>query len=319
MDLGSSPGQTARSVFNYVAYGLRIRSFLELPELATDDGDPDTLDVIVRLGPVGREVDDVDDNGRAFWASANEACYFYKKSGKYLVREGREIVVEPVQGAPKMLVRLSLIGPVLGLILIQRGFLLLHASAIAIEERGVAFLGGHAWGKSTLAASLHALGHRLLSDDLTAIQLRHSGEAMIIPSFPHLRLWPDVVTSLGESAERLPKLHPELDKRRLRVKDRFDVAPVPLELLCVLGQGPQLSLQRMEPELAVAALLTHWYGARFGPGILACVDLSAHFLRCAQVAQSVSVARLRRPASENPADLDFARAIEADVRRYLGG
>jgi hypothetical protein len=295
-----------------------MRSPIALPELLAAGPEPEPPDVTVRRGSVDREFVQVDDRGRAFFsASDGEACYFYKNSGKYLVREGREIIVDPTPGAPEMLVRLSLIGPALGLVLIQRGFFLLHASAVAIEGHGVAFLGGYAYGKSTIAASLHALGHRLLSDDLTALQLEEAAKPMVIPSFPHLKLWPDAVSSLGRPAEELPRVHPELEKRRLRVNDRFDVTAVALERLFVLSKGPTVTVQHVEPESAVTELLGHWYGARFGPELLQSMDVPEHFLRCTRLAQNVPLLKLQRPVAENPTDPEFARAIESAVRCEL--
>jgi hypothetical protein len=304
-------------VFTHLAFGLRISSPIKLAgliEVASGEA-PD--DVVVRYGTVAHEFEETGSQNRGFWSSGSEACYFYRKSGKYLVRGGREIIVDPVPEAPEMLVRLSLIGPALGLALIQRGLLLVHASTVAIDRSGVAFLGGHSWGKSTLAAALHGLGHRLVSDDLTAVDLREAREAVVLPSFPHMKLWPDTVSSLGQAAEQLPQLHPELEKRQLQVEERFEMAPVPLALLCVLSKGPEVELSRVEPELAVKELLRHWYGARFGPGIVESMDLSEHFLRCAQLAQQVPLVRLQRPPSENPTEPEFAKAIEAAVRREL--
>src|SRR3989454_2089338 len=62
-------------------------------------------------------------------------------------REGREIVVEPAPGVDAGTLRLFLLGPVRAVLLHQRGFLVLHASAVVLD--------GGADRKSTRLNSSH--------------------------------------------------------------------------------------------------------------------------------------------------------------------
>ena len=97
------------------------------------------------------------------------------------------------------LLRLYLLGPALALLLHQRGFLVLHASAVSLDGGVVAFLGHSGHGKSTTAATLHARGAAIVADDVVAVDLGAPGGPAALPGFPLLKLWPDAVTALGEN------------------------------------------------------------------------------------------------------------------------
>src|SRR5436853_7875447 len=89
--------------------------------------------------------------------------------GRFTIRPHRSVKVEPARGVPPAVVREFVRGPVAAARLRQQGLLVLHASAVTINDRAVVICGGSGWGKSTLAAALHRRGHRLLTDDFAAI------------------------------------------------------------------------------------------------------------------------------------------------------
>lgn len=292
-------------MFSYIAYGLGIHSALPLPELmASEAGE----DVVVRLGKVDRLPSSVDATGCGFWATAEEACHFLEDAGAFLARGGREIIVDPASAADERVLRLSILGPALALVLHQRGRFVLHASAIAMHGGAVAFLGGRGWGKSTLAAALYAQGHSLLADDVTALTVR-MGCPTVLPGFPQLKLWPEVVVSLGQAPETLPRLHPLFEKRARRVTWEFSRMDFPLRCIYVLAPGPAPAIEPLRPQEALVELVRHWYGARFGIELLRPSGLSSLFLQCGNLANRVPVCRLRRPSSLTTLR-DVARLVE---------
>lgn len=294
-------------MFSYLAYGLGISSTLPLPELLAREG---AADVAIRLGKVDCSRLETVDGQHAFWATPMEACHLYKGTGAFLVRDGREIIVDPVPRADERVLRLSLLGPAMALILHQRGQFVLHASAIAIAGGALGFLGGNGSGKSTMAAALHTRGYDLLADDVTAMHLG-SGFPTVSPSFPQLKLWPDSAVALGNVPEVMPQLHPDLEKRACYVTERFAPLSVPLKRLYVLAVGPTLEVVPLPPQEAVRELLHHWYGVRFSRRLLQVVDIEQHFLRCVSVANTVNIKRLQRPPSLEALP-DLVRLIEED-------
>ncbi len=130
-----------------------------------------------------------------------------------------------------------LLGPILGFVLRLRGVACLHASAVAVGGQAIALLGPPGTGKSTTAAALAKLGHAVLSDNVLA--LVDQGNTFLAQSgYPRLCLWPDSVRLLFGSADALPLLTPNWDKRYLPLKGdgyRFQEAPLPLAVIYVLG------------------------------------------------------------------------------------
>ncbi len=122
-----------------------------------------------------------------------------------------------------------LLGPVLGFALRRRGVLALHASAVLIGGRAVAFLGRSGAGKSTTAAAFAAAGVPVLSDDVVAVRMI-GGEATVFPSYRLLRLWDESEKILFGTVGELPKLTPTWDKRALPLGAAFPfhAAPAPL-------------------------------------------------------------------------------------------
>lgn len=254
----------------------------------------------------------VDEDGHGFWAVPPAACHYFENVGAFLVTAGREIVVDAAPDADPSLVRISVLGPALGLLLHQRGHLVLHASAVSSKGRAVAFLGARGFGKSTLATLLHARGWGVISDDVTAVDM--SGEApLVLAGYPQVKLWPDVVYAVGASPEALPRLHPLFDKRALPVERGYTRQSLPLERVYVLSAGDEAAVEPLSPVEAVVSIIPHWYGVRFGEPFLRSGDVAAlHLEQCGRLATHVEMRRLVRPrvtwSAETLADL-----VEADL------
>lgn len=291
-------------MFTYVAYGLGIHSALELPELTPGPAPPD---VAVGLG----HVPDVPSNSAAgdglLRVSAGETCLHWPDVGAVLLRHGREITLDPRPGVAMDLLRLYLLGPVLGLLLHQRGLLVLHASAVVLGGGVAVFLGPSGHGKSTTAAMLHARGHAVVADDMVAVDLRAPGGPAALPGFPQLNLWPDAVSALGEIPEDLPRIHPG-EEKRARAVSTAATAPRPLRRVFVLTDAESLGLEPLGGHAAVFELLQHAYIAP----VLERLGSSSFLAQCARLAAVVPVRRLRRPRCLAGLE-ELATLIEADA------
>ncbi|MEM9540384.1 MAG: hypothetical protein AAGA60_12905 [Cyanobacteria bacterium P01_E01_bin.42] len=136
-----------------------------------------------------------------------------------------------------------LLGPVLAFVLRWQKVLCLHASAIAVEGRAIAFVGIAGAGKSTTAAAFAQQGYPVLSDDVVALDWQENAP-YVRPAYPRLRLWPESVDFLYGSRDRLPAIvpsNPTWDKRYLDLtqeKYTFQSSPLPLAQIYLL-QGRQ--------------------------------------------------------------------------------
>ena len=247
-----------------------------------------------------------------FSIDAAGACYAYKGAGAFFIRQGNKITVDPEPNADERTLRLCLLGPALSLALHQRGRFVLHGSAVAIGGRAIGFLGGNGWGKSTLAAACHRLGHEMITDDVLVIDFDAETPA-ILPSYPQFKLWPKAATALGELPDSLPIVHPEFDKRARPVTQRFARSSVPIRGFYVLGRGEALTIERLSPPEGLRSLLNYWYGRRFGAPWLRAIDRRAYFERSANLAKCVRISRLLRPGDLSSLETQV-RLLEEDVR-----
>ncbi len=290
--------------FGYQAYGLSIRSGIRLPELLPHRA---RADAIVRLGRADRR-HRTGDPARLAHVTARSTYLWWDGVGAIRVHGGREILADRVAGAEPRVLRSFLLGPAFGALLRQRGALVLHASAVKLEGGAIVFLGGSGWGKSTLAAALHARGHPLLADDVVA--LRADGARWLVsPSFPQLSLWPDAASVLGSPPDSLPRLHPSGQKRTRRAGVRFSTEPCSLSRLYVLAAGASHAIEALPRCDALVELLRHSYGAL----TLHRVRTTKHFRQCARLAAEIPVTRLRFPRSLTALP-EVACLVEEDSR-----
>src|SRR5436309_15917432 len=120
----------------YRAYGLLVRSALALPELEPDEGVPE---VEIRLGPAVRSERTRSD--ASVRATARRIRLRWGSVGTFTVREGREIVVCRAEDADERGVPLCLLGPARTALLHDRRLRTLHASRVAVDRAGLAFVG----------------------------------------------------------------------------------------------------------------------------------------------------------------------------------
>lgn len=295
--------------YSYFAYGLTLRSRLALPELSTvsPSAAPDVTIERCNLTPVPEEVtSEATLLGRFH---GNTVHYVWRDYGQFLLRGGREVHYCPLPGAPEDTVRAPLLGVVLGTILHQRGIYTLHASAVSVENGAVAFIGQKGAGKSTTAAALHQRGHRLLTDDVMAVEFTEQGTFVVQPAFPRIKLQPDALSALGHEPTALPRLHNNLDKRIYSADRNFQPGATPLRRIYVLSWGDTCRSSQLSLTDGLVQLLSHAYAARF---LGADAAGEKHFRQSQAIVQQVPVHRLERPSDLDRLS-DFLEFIESDL------
>ena len=282
-------------MYNYIAYNLGICSALPLPELQISA--ESRADVLILLGRVDwsppPRASGEEEPSFEIWSGT--AYFSWAQLGRFRVREGREIIIDPDLGVDERILRLPLLGTIFAVLLHQRGHLVLHASAAAIEGEAVIFLGNKGRGKSTMAATLYGRGHHLIADDVVSITI-DNGRPMVLPGFPQLRLCPGApAASLGDDQRILPELVDGYEKRGRPVTDRFARKPLPIKRIYVLGLGPVSMLKLLDPQAALLMLIANSYMARFGKQLLHGPEASTHLRQCTALLMQIPVYRLERP------------------------
>lgn len=301
-------------MFYFFAYGFNIYSDLELPELQKSFDREVADDITIRLGVVDRFTSEK--TSQNYLYIDGDTAYMYAYSlGKFVVREGKEIIVEPFPNVRKEALRLLLLGSVLTMALHQRGLLILHGSAVAINDGGAIFVGAKGQGKSTMTAALYARGHQLVADDICAIKFTETGEAILLPGFPQIKLWSEAVRStVKDDVATLRKIHPQVEKYAYPTSNNFYNSPCPIKKIYQLGMGSQPQVVPLSGQTAFAALIANLYIPILSQKELMKDEYTPfHLEQCTKLANGVPIARLERPRS---LDLlpDVARLVEEDLQ-----
>ena len=294
-------------MYFYKAYGLGIRSEIQLPELLVGSR---AFDVDIKREKIAsnfkRQMKD-----DCFWANDSELFRLYPNISSFLIRQGREIIVDPNAGVNENIIRPYLLGNIFGSLLHQRGLLVLHGSAVMMNGKAVVILGPSGSGKSTAAASLISKGYSLVADDVIAINGDINGFLFVYPSFPQLKLFSDVAVSLGYDPKILPYDHPEESKLVVRFTSEFSSDPIPLARIYILKKGDPTNIIRLGQMESMIKLVQNSYAVK---SLNARANLSSHFSQCTKVAKYVPICRFIRPFDIDSLP-DFANALENDVRK----
>jgi hypothetical protein len=294
--------------------GWRVLSEPHLPELAPWAGHDRAPDIVIRYGRVPDRLDDLVDDGQFLQIDRRGTCLLRIESvAAYLVKgSGDEVIISPQPGAEEVEIRAFLLGSVLGFLCHQRGLFPLHASCVAVDGKAALFCGPRGAGKSTAAIQLIMRGHRLLADDVCAIDVHAAGAPLVLPAFPRLKLSQNTLSALNIPRDGLER--DQLDqqnKYHYIPAEAFRAKPLPLGRIFLLRTaGPDMpdgciQLERLVQKIAALGeeVFRPQTGAALG---------RTHSLLTAQalIAGSTPIWRITRRL--DPLDMDrWLRQVEA--------
>jgi len=142
-----------RAFFSYLVNGRTINSQVALPQLVAGGH---AADVKVRISSGNQLSMEPPPKENHYEITGDSARLSWKDVGTFVIQDKREVLVYPLPNVGVGMLQLLLLGPVLAVLLKLRGHLVLHASGVMFDDGAVAFLGASGWGKSILAAALHA-------------------------------------------------------------------------------------------------------------------------------------------------------------------
>jgi hypothetical protein len=230
----------------YKAYNLYIASEIEMPELLEIEGE---ADITIRFGQVNHAAVIQNNFGDYFAGEIVDIA-------KFSLERGCQVTIDPVPGVDEDILRTVLLGPVLCILLRQRGLLVLHASAVNIEGQAVAFMGGSGWGKSTLATAFHTQGYEVLTDDVMPIQM-DSGYPLVFPAYPQFKVWKDAIVSLGHNTDNLSPIFKDAPKLSYKFSHGFRQTPLKLYRIYLLDKGDEHKISEIHPQEAFVNLVRH--------------------------------------------------------------
>lgn len=279
--------------FDYRLFGLAVRSELAIPELpvAETPGEPE---VFIRSGK---------SNAGARIAVDGIA--------EFVVAGGRDIWVSAAPGVSPRNVRLYLLGSAMGLLLHQRGLLPLHANAVELDGKAIAFMGPSGSGKSTLAAWFHDRGHVVVADDVCVVRFAEGNRPFVFPGLPRLRLWKEALEATGRQAAHF--------KRSYAGDEEWDKFDVPLDrtsspesltalvAIYLLDAGDESRIEPLKGIAAAEALFANTYRGRF---VAESGEPKLHWEGCVRLVQSTPIFRAVRRWGLDSLDQESGRLLE---------
>ncbi len=284
--------------YHYSAFGLNIGSEIELAgftERATEAKD----NVTIRFRTIlSSDVDRLLGNARTYKTPgcdvrvSERAMFFdYPKSASILVSDGTDVVLDLKPGSHANDLTPYLTGYILAVLLLQRGYLVLHASVVLLNGRAVGFLGSKGFGKSTLAADLTVRGYSLVSDDHLPIIFREN-MVVTLPGSSQMKLFADSLAGVGVNSAGLAPVHPLAAKYMLPANSTLTDEAIPLSAVYLLSNDEDLGIESLQPSLAFIEAVRHTHVNFY----LEDANVrERHFADCNQLIQKVPFFLLKRP------------------------
>jgi hypothetical protein len=290
MKAAANKFQSGESYF-YRAFGLNIRSSIEIPELIAAAGVPD---VSIRYGSVPDQLEEPKKISVRFQAKQDLFLLKVDNVAKYLVYKGNEITVQKYPGATEEEIHLFLLGSAIGALIHQRGMFPVHASSVKVDGGCVMFCGASGDGKSTTAKAFLERGYPLHTDDICVISINGEGIPMVSPESPHLKLWEDSLLEIGKNPEAYSRVRHVINKFTVLVEDSFDLTALPVKKIYILspGNSSDIKITGIKGVEKFKSLKTHVYRRKFVEGLGTEVN---SFKTAAFVGSHVPVSRVHRP------------------------
>jgi len=266
---------------------------------------PDFLcDISINFAPVPSNIEGATSYGVLWQAVSGRFLLDIPGTARYLVENGNRISIDPHPSADQSEVNRFLRMTPLAALLYQRGVPVFHAAAAAGLNGAILIAGDSGVGKSTLLAAMLKRGWKLLSDDLSAVDLNGHGAPMIYPVFPEVILWPDSMKEL--------KIETENGERQiLSLVDRFAASPQPLSAIYRLSvHREELEMTDIKGSAALNTLAQLSYNSRIADALL---DRVAYMRLATAFAGTVFVRTLRRPRGRWSVD-ELADMVEREWR-----
>ncbi|RPA66620.1 hypothetical protein EF405_20250 [Cyclobacteriaceae bacterium YHN15] len=298
--------------FCYQVYGLNCLSEVEIPAfLSVSNLLPTEIDFQVKIGKVERQFTELaqilDDysqlNEREFYLHVPEV-------GRYFVRNGNEVTIEPLAEAFKD-VLLYFQSNCLAAILFQRNLIPFHVSGVMDKEGGVwLFSAPSGTGKSTTALKLQEMGYRLFTDD-TALVYVENGVCYARASYPMLKAWQQTMDNQKfYSIQETFQIETGYDKFGVLFHRDFVNLPAPVKGIVFLDiAGDQIRISPMKAPQGMAYLMANVYRGEWASALN---KIKLQFLTAAEIAKTVPFFEASRP-EDFPTFKDFAMEIEKKI------
>ncbi len=272
-------------------YDLTVESDIQLP---CPEGENVSPNVTVRSSEKPHLPETPGDGVYSFLVSPTEASFIYSEVAFYSIIDGTSIYMEMQRGVDQRIAVNTLLGTPFGILLLQRGHAVFHGSSVTIDNKSVCFMGESGAGKSTTAALMMARGHRLVTDDVVALQT--DGESMpgLLPGYPWMKVGREAVDVLGISSDVISDLQSGSKKLRMHTAaGGFCENPPAVAAIYFPVWSDRVEIEKLQANTAMLYLVANGYG--FVPRTEFPLEEKERFRRYAELAARVPCFLLKRP------------------------
>lgn len=193
---GNNKIMDVNNIYFYRVYGLNINSNIEIPEFPKRDEDfKDENIVSILYGPISQDILGEIKEGKRSNTTKEQVWFHIDQVATYFIKNGNMVIIEPCENCNESLMKVYIMGSVLGLLLLQREVTAIHGGTIIIDGKAAIFTGERGAGKSTLTTAFGKKGYYFLSDDVAV--LNFDNEIAIKPGFPYHKLCADTLESMN--------------------------------------------------------------------------------------------------------------------------
>ncbi len=310
------------NIWTFRISGLMVSSELNLPGVDPVPAPLSQPDVRIRLRPVPGQLASPAQQGPGWELNANQFLLRLAGIGGMLCTDGHTVDLDPAPGIDPHEALPFVLGTGLGVLLVQRGGLVLHGSAVAdAQDRAFVFCGRSGMGKSTLAAALCQNGTRFVNDDVCSVNLTDAGSPVIWPDGRQLKLLENSITHLKLAAQRRGEVRSGIEKFYVEpppspheISTREAGAPLRLAAVYILKTDKLSSetvIERLSALESAQALHGQSYRRRVS---LAMVRGGSQVAVTAAVVSRVPVFTLTRPSG-----LDHLAQTVTELRTHWSG
>lgn len=240
----------------YQAFGLTFSLPFECPRLSLIDA-PKKIDLDIIFSE--NKYQQTPLNFEAL--NAQEVYLTIYSVANFHIKNGNKISISMAPDTDLDTVMLFLFGSAFGVILYQRGYLVLHGCTIEHQGACHSFVGPSGIGKSTLATSFMLQGFNVISDDVCAIQFIHQ-KPHVFPGFPDIKLWQPVLEHYHLSYNHLSSIRPNERKYYLPLS-KWKSNPILLQSITQLNRGEDFNLTSVKSFEKYQLILNNLYRPEF--------------------------------------------------------
>ncbi|WBW98965.1 hypothetical protein [Oceanirhabdus sp. W0125-5] len=284
--------------YYYSVYGLHIKSNIEINEFLEYKKEKEENDQItIDYGIMDCDIKKMLQQKKKSYITKNRIWFHIPKVASYLIENGNRVIIEPCENHDKKLLRVYILGSVMGFLMLQRNKLAIHGGAILINNNGVIISGERGAGKSTLVTHLVKKGYKFISDDVAAITVKE--DILIDPGFPFHKLCADMVENMNYDKDKCELIAIE-DIVKYIVPDlkSFMCKPTPVRVFCELTESDveEVSIEKIKGNEKLLLIMKHIYRGEF---LCYLGGISKeHFKQCLEVAKKIEVYKITRPRNK---------------------